>query len=112
MSLNKRRRNTSVVLAFCFEFNDDVGKSDIGWILRRIYRMVRKRSFDVFSRENSRDKPTVRRLANALKARRVSVWLDEWELPPGQPWQEELERIIWRKVRRGAGGQGRHRSVA
>jgi hypothetical protein len=51
-------------------------------------------SFDVFLSHNSKDKITVRQLAQALQARGLRVWLDEKELTPGRPWQEELEKII------------------
>lgn len=50
--------------------------------------------FDVFLSHNSKDKPAVRELAEALRARGLKVWLDEWELVPGRPWQEALEEII------------------
>lgn len=51
--------------------------------------------FDVFLSHNSKDKPAVRQIADALRdARGLKVWLDEWELPPGVPWQDELETII------------------
>ncbi|MCP4661350.1 MAG: TIR domain-containing protein [bacterium] len=50
--------------------------------------------FDVFLSHNSKDKPTVRRLGEALRSRGLRVWLDEWELPPGWPWQEKVEEII------------------
>ena len=37
----------------------------------------------------------MRELAKALRdQRKLEVWLDEWELPPGRPWQDELERIV------------------
>ncbi len=49
---------------------------------------------DVFLSHNSRDKPTVRQLAELLQGRGVNVWLDEWELVPGQPWQSALEDVI------------------
>jgi hypothetical protein len=51
-------------------------------------------AFDVFLSHNSRDKPTVRRLAEALAERGLEVWLDEWQLVPGRPWQEALEEIV------------------
>ncbi len=51
-------------------------------------------SFDVFLSHNSKDKPTVIALAERLVAANVKVWLDVWELRPGQPWQEVLEDII------------------
>lgn len=51
-------------------------------------------NFDVLLCHNSRDKPTVRVLGQELKGRGLKVWLDEWELVPGQPWQEALEAIV------------------
>ncbi|HEV7509428.1 MAG TPA: toll/interleukin-1 receptor domain-containing protein [Thermoanaerobaculia bacterium] len=50
--------------------------------------------FDVFLSHNSKDKPTVRQLGEDLKKRGLTVWLDEWELVPGRPWQEALEGIV------------------
>lgn len=50
--------------------------------------------FDVFLSHNSKDKPTVRQLGEELKKRGLTVWLDEWELVPGRPWQEALEGIV------------------
>jgi tetratricopeptide (TPR) repeat protein len=59
-------------------------------------------TFDVFLSHNSRDKPAVIRIAEALRDRRgLKVWLDVWELPPGRPWQEALETIL-RTVRSAA----------
>jgi len=49
---------------------------------------------DVFLCHSGHDKPLVRALARALRARNLRVWLDEWEIPPGAPWQEALERAI------------------
>ncbi|HEX3526722.1 MAG TPA: SUMF1/EgtB/PvdO family nonheme iron enzyme [Thermoanaerobaculia bacterium] len=51
-------------------------------------------SFDVFLSHNSKDKPAVREVGLALRARGLSVWLDEWELIPGRPWLEALERAL------------------
>ena len=50
--------------------------------------------FDVFLSHNSSDKPAVRELGEALQRRGLKVWLDEWNLVPGRPWQEALEAII------------------
>jgi TIR domain len=52
------------------------------------------KSFDVFLSHNSKDRAAVRELAEALRARGLKVWLDEWELIPGRPWQEALEEVI------------------
>jgi hypothetical protein len=50
--------------------------------------------FDVFLCHNSSDKPAVKRIAQQLREAGVLPWLDVWELPPGLPWQAELERQI------------------
>jgi hypothetical protein len=50
--------------------------------------------FDVFLSHNSKDKPAVREIAMMLKTRGLHVWLDEWELVPGRPWQDALEQIV------------------
>lgn len=51
-------------------------------------------AFDVFLSHNSTDKLMVREIGLALRARGLRVWLDEWELVPGMPWQEATEEII------------------
>ena len=53
-----------------------------------------KMTFDVFLSHNSKDKPAIRQLGEALRGRGMSVWLDEGELVPGRPWLEALEEII------------------
>jgi len=50
--------------------------------------------FDVFLSHNSQDKPVVEEIAVRLRAEGLSVWLDEWELRPGFPWQEGLEEGV------------------
>jgi len=56
----------------------------------------RKKSvgYDVFLCHNSLDKPAVARIARELKRRRVIPWLDEWELRPGVPILQAIERLI------------------
>ncbi|MDA1054597.1 MAG: TIR domain-containing protein [Planctomycetota bacterium] len=49
-------------------------------------------AIDVFLSHNSKDKEQVRRIAKCLEDSGLKVWLDEWELTPGQPWQEGLEQ--------------------
>jgi hypothetical protein len=39
--------------------------------------------YDVFISHSSKDKPVVRELANRLKQDGLRVWLDEWEIQPG-----------------------------
>ena len=51
--------------------------------------------FDVFLSHNSADKPAVIELATILRdRRRLTVWLDVWELVPGRAWQEAIEEVI------------------
>lgn len=53
-----------------------------------------RRIIDVFLSHNGRDKVIVRELAEALQARGLDAWLDEWELVPGRPWQQAIEEVI------------------
>jgi len=46
--------------------------------------------FDVFMSYNSRDRATVQRIAERLKASGLEPWLDRWSLTPGGEWQREL----------------------
>jgi len=50
--------------------------------------------FDVFLCHNVDDKPAIRSIAQQLRRQGILPWLDETELIPGRPWQEELERQI------------------
>jgi hypothetical protein len=64
---------------------------------RAAQEIARKRSlgeFDVFLCHNWADKPAVKKIAQRLIAAGVMPWLDEWELPPGRPWQPLLEQQI------------------
>ena len=47
--------------------------------------------YDVFVSHSAKDKPTVRELANRLKADGLSVWFDEWELKPGDSIPARIE---------------------
>jgi hypothetical protein len=58
-------------------------------------------SFDVFLSYSSADRPAVRELNRRLTGAGVRTWMDEEKLPPGLPWQQELERQI-AKVRAAA----------
>lgn len=52
------------------------------------------RSSKVFLCHSHHDKPFVRRLANDLSALGVDVWLDEWELKPGDSLHEAIGLAI------------------
>ena len=55
-----------------------------------------RRVFDVFLSYNSKDRSEVQAIAQRLRDDGIRVWLDEWELVPGRPWQEALEAMIER----------------
>jgi hypothetical protein len=50
--------------------------------------------FDVFLCHNSDDKDVIRELNARLKEKNIRTWLDEEQLQPGRPWQDELEKQI------------------
>jgi len=53
-----------------------------------------KQKFDVFLSHNSQDKPAVEELAHRLDKEGILVWLDKWNLIPGDPWQEAIEEAL------------------
>jgi hypothetical protein len=52
------------------------------------------RRFDTFLCHNSEDKAAVIRIGRQLRKDGIQLWLDEWELRPGVPWQSSLEAEI------------------
>ncbi len=50
--------------------------------------------FDVFLCHNSVDKIAVKKIGEQLEREGIRVWLDEWQLRPGFPWQRVLEEQI------------------
>ena len=57
--------------------------------------MVEKRSFDVFLHYSRIDEVHVERLACVLEDdENLRVWLDTWNLLPGDPLQEEIEKAL------------------
>lgn len=51
-------------------------------------------SFDVFFSYSRRDRTAVEQVAQALAEEGLRVFLDSWELAPGQSWPRELERKL------------------
>jgi WD40 repeat protein/energy-coupling factor transporter ATP-binding protein EcfA2 len=50
---------------------------------------------DAFFSHNSQDKHIVEKIAQWLEDKtNLSVWLDKWNLIPGDPWQEEIEKAL------------------
>jgi hypothetical protein len=50
--------------------------------------------FDVFLAHHSADKPSVRRIASALRSHGINPWIDEEQIPPGRWFQEYIQRAI------------------
>ena len=51
-------------------------------------------SSDVFLSHNSKDKPLVRQLNEAVEKAGLSTWLDEKDLVAGQPWVDAIEAAL------------------
>src|SRR5262245_3002772 len=52
------------------------------------------KSYDVFLSHHSADKPVVEELAMQLREAGLSVFLDNQEISPGEPWVAALERAL------------------
>jgi hypothetical protein len=50
--------------------------------------------FDVFLSYNRSDQAAVENVARQLLKHGIKPWFDKWQLRPGLPWQDELERQI------------------
>jgi WD40 repeat protein/energy-coupling factor transporter ATP-binding protein EcfA2 len=55
---------------------------------------LEKPRYDVFLSHATRDKPVVEELARLLKKAGFEPWLDKWNLIPGEPWQEAIEKAL------------------
>lgn len=54
-----------------------------------------KNKYDAFLSHNGQDKSIVEQIAQWLEDKaNLSVWLDKWNLIPGDPWQEEIEKAL------------------
>jgi hypothetical protein len=54
--------------------------------------------YDVFLSHSAKDKPIVRDLAQRLKADGLRVWLDDWEIQPGDSIPVRIRQALqqWR----------------
>ncbi|MBN3940655.1 GUN4 domain-containing protein [Nostoc sp. NMS9] len=50
--------------------------------------------FDVFLAHNSLDKPEVQVIAAALRQRNLEPWIDDEQIRPGRPFQDEIQQAI------------------
>ena len=55
---------------------------------------TKQEHYHAFLSHNGDDKPLVEALANELENRRISCWLDKWNLVPGDPWQPAIEAAL------------------
>lgn len=69
---------------------------ELGAAKSRIAGKRQTRDFDVFLCHNGNDKDDVKKIAQSLIDEGYLPWLDQWELPPGIPWQRRLEEEIGR----------------
>jgi hypothetical protein len=58
--------------------------------------------YDVFLAHNSIDKPMVRIISEKLRSLDLETWLDEEKIPPGTPFQDQIQRAITEGVRSAA----------
>ena len=57
--------------------------------------MTSTKIYDAFLSHNSPDKPAVEQIARWLEDKAgLKVWLDKWNLIPGDPWQEGIEDAL------------------
>jgi len=50
--------------------------------------------YHAFLSHSNPDKPMVEYIANWLTQNDITVWLDKWNILPGDPWQEEIEEAL------------------
>ena len=58
------------------------------------YSIMAASKYSVFLSHRSSDKPAVETIGEWLQVAGVEPWLDKWNLIPGQPWQEEIEKAL------------------
>jgi serine/threonine protein kinase len=51
-----------------------------------------KAAYDVFLWYHPDDRNSVRLIAERLRSAQLRPWFDEWDLPPGRTWEDELSR--------------------
>ncbi|QDT25137.1 Chaperone protein HtpG [Gimesia panareensis] len=88
-------------LLFLFQSGklEDLGISDIrvladAAVTGIVEEKTQRSAYDVFLCHNTNDKTEVRRIGIYLRSRGILPWLDDWELRPGIPWQDELQKHI------------------
>lgn len=55
---------------------------------------LNKEKVDVFISYSRSDKASAERVADALRSAGLRVWLDMWELVPGESWEAALDAAL------------------
>jgi len=55
---------------------------------------MREQLFDVFLAHHTADKPFVMEINTKLKQSGLSTWFDDEQIPPGRPFQQEIQQAI------------------
>jgi hypothetical protein len=58
--------------------------------------MLENQDYDVFLSYSRKDTEAVERIASLLRERQLRVWLDTWELIPGRPWRDLVQKALKR----------------
>lgn len=93
VSLRKRPVTVTVLGIEEMERQADAGR-DRAVAISVIEGKLATNDFDVFLCHNSEDKPAVKKIGQQLMELGILPWLDEWNLRPGIPWQDVLEKQI------------------
>ena len=80
-------------LAFCLNYTHSLPNVDSREFTAGL-TLIDEKKYDVFLSYNSLDHVLVERVANALKERGCSSFVDRWYLTPGQDWVVALERAL------------------
>lgn len=56
--------------------------------------MAKKHSFDVFLSYSTNDRSWASRFARSLRDSGVEAWFDEYELAPGERWQDSIQEAL------------------
>jgi len=76
---------------------NDVGGNDISRrnvISNQYLTKMNNKTYQAFLSHSNPDKPLVEYIANWLTQNDITVWLDKWNILPGDPWQEEIEDAL------------------
>src|SRR5438067_7874275 len=59
-----------------------------------VYLAMEPAQIGVFLSYNSADAAVIEELANRLRREGTTIWMDSWNLTPGDPWLESIEKAL------------------